>query len=144
MGLYGANALNTLESMATSNAVMEMFLLDDLLKCSPEKIQEFCDSEAAKVLMEKAVLSKKAVYRINLQKKDLLTRQKLMAYQLAKEAKSPHYAKLKKYTALRKQEINAIWKQFGPKAQKLAKIAQKEYIKTAKSVVDNDKDDDKS
>jgi len=131
MGLYGAQAITTLESTATSNAVMEMFLVDDLLKGPSDKIHEFCVSEAAHVLMERQVLKKPTLMRLS-KADDERRRVKLMAYQLAKEAKSPHYAKLKKYTSLRKTEINAIMKQFGPKAEKMAKIAQKEYIKTAK------------
>ena len=143
MGLYGADTLTTYDSIATSNAVMEMFLVDDLLKCSPEKIQEFCNSEAAQVLMERQVLSKRAIVKLNMREIDAKRRAKMMAYQLAKEAKSPHYAKLKKYTSLRKQEINAIMKQYGPKAEKLAKIAQKEYIKTAKNAIEPAESDPK-
>ena len=137
MGLYGANAIATLESTATSNAVMEMFLVDDLLKGPSDKVQEFCVSEAAQVLMERQVLKKPTLMRLS-KADDEKRRIKLMAYQLAKTSNSPHYAKLKKYTALRKQEINAIMKQFGPKAEKMAKIAQKEYIKTAKVAVANE------
>ena len=130
MGLYGANPLKTLESQAKSGSVMEMFLVDDILRMPSKNIHTFCESEEAKVLVEKAVLKKPTMMRLS-KVDDEKRRVKLIAYKLAKEAGSPHYKKLKIYTAKRKEEINAIMKQYGPKAEKMAKIAQKEYIKTA-------------
>lgn len=130
MSLYGANPLKTLESQATSEAVMEMFLVDDILRMPSKNIHTFCESEEAKVLVEKAVLKKPTMMRLS-KADDERRRIKLIAYNLAKEGNSPHYRKLKDYTAKRKDEINAIMKQYGGKAEKMAKIAQKEYIKTA-------------
>ena len=130
MGLYGANPLKTLESQATSEAVMEMFLVDDILRMPSKNIRTFCESEEAKVLVEKAVLKKPTLIRLG-KEADKARRVKLIAYKLAKEGNSPHYRKLKDYTAKRKVEINAIMKQYGGKAEKMAQIAQKEYIKTA-------------
>ena len=130
MGLYGANPLKTLESQATSEAVMEMFLVDDLFRMPSKNIRTFCESEEAKVLVEKAVLKKPTMMRLS-KADDERRRIKLIAYKLAKEAGDPNYKKLKMYTAKRKQCINAIMKKYGTKAEKMAKIAQKEYIKTA-------------
>lgn len=130
MGLYGANPLKTLESEATSEAVMEMFLVDDILRMPSKNIRTFCESEEAQVLVEKAVLKKPTMMRLS-KADDKRRRIKLIAYKLAKEGNSPHYRKLKDYTAKRKVEINAIMKQYGSKAEKMAQIAQKEYIKTA-------------
>ena len=130
MGLYGSNPLKTLEAEATSNAVMEMFLVDDILRMPSKNIRNFCESEEAKILVEKAVLRKPTLIRLG-KDADKNRRVKLIAYKLAKEANSPHYRKLKDYTAKRKTEINAIMKQYGHKAEKMAQIAQREYIKTA-------------
>lgn len=139
MGLYGANPLSTLESIATSNEVQEMFLVDALLKESSDYIHEYCESEAAKVLMEKAVLRKPTMMRLG-KEDDQKRRTKLMAYQLAKLNNSKDYAMLKKYTALRKKSINNIMKKYGPKAEKMAKISQKEFIKGAGRTIRPDDD----
>lgn len=130
MGLYGANPLKTLESQATSEAVMEMFLVDDILRMPSKNIRTFCESEEAKVLVEKAVLKKPTMMRLS-KADDERRRIKLIAYKLAKEAGDPNYKKLKMYTGKRKECIAAIMKKYGTKAEKMARIAQKEYIKTA-------------
>ena len=133
MSLYGASHILTMEAAATSDEVLEMFLVDDLLKGSSDQIKEFCESAEAKILQEKAVLKKPTMMRLS-KVDDEKRRVKLMAYQLAKEANDPEWAKLKKYTSLRKQSIAKIMKKYGPKAEKMAKIAQKNYIAKSRAV----------
>ena len=65
-------------------------------------------------------------------------RVKLMAYQLAKNANDPQFTKLKMYTAKRKECIAKIMQKYGSKATKMAKIAQKNYIATAKKIQGTD------
>ena len=133
MSLYGANNNKSIEEIATSNAVMEMFLIDDMLHGTSEQISKFCESEEAKVLVEKSVLNKPSLMRLS-KADDEKRRVKIIAYNLAKEANDPEWTKMKKYTALRKQSINKLMKKYGKKAQRIAKVAQKEYIKTSKGV----------
>ena len=130
MSLYGTTQLSNMESIANSNEVLEMLIVDDVLRGTNEQIREFVESDFAKVLMEKAVLKKPTMMRLSKQD-DQKRRVKLMAYQLAKEANDPNFKKLKLYTAKRKECIGAIMKKYGPKAEKLATMAQKNYIKTA-------------
>lgn len=132
MSLYGTTQLASLEEEANSNEVLEMFLVDDVLKGTSDEIKQFCESEEAKILTEKAVLKKPTLMRLS-KADDERRRVKLMAYKLAKEANDPEWKKLKKYTALRKQSIAKIMQKYGRKADKLAKIAQKNYIKKAAS-----------
>ena len=133
MSFYGTNnAVQAMEEAACSNEVMEMLLVEDVLHMESDQIKEFCESEEAKILVEKAVLKKPTLIRLG-KADDEKRRIKLMAYQLAKEAKDPEWEKLKKYTALRKQSIAKIMKKYGMKATKMAKIAQKNYIATAKT-----------
>ena len=139
MGLYGADPLNTLESMATSDEIMEQMLIDDILSRPYDEIQEFCNSEAGKVILEKNAFAKKVVDKESQKKMDFNRRVKLMAYNLAKD--DPEFAKLKKYQALRKQSINKIMHKYGAKAEKMARMSQKEYVKNFKLDAPDKKED---
>ena len=134
MNLYGANdGHDSIEKIAESKEIFEMLLADDLMHGTSEQIQEFCESADAQVLVEKAVLNKPTLIRLS-KMDDEKRRVKIIAYQLAKDANDPEWTKMKKYTALRKQSIRKIMRKFGKKAQRIAKISQKEYIKKAKSM----------
>lgn len=133
MSLYGAQTLTSMDEAATSDRVLEMFIVDDIIRQSSDQIKEFCESEEARILQEKAVLKKPTMMRLSKQD-DAKRRVKLIAYQLAKDANDPEWNKLKKYTALRKESIAKIMKKYGSKAERLAKISQKNYIATAKKI----------
>lgn len=135
MSLYGNSQVMAMEEAAKSNTIMEAFLVDDIIRLSQEQIKEFCESETAKVLQEKAVLKKPTMMRLS-KEDDQKRRIKLIAYQLAKDANDPEWAKLKKYTALRKESIQKIMNKYGAKATKMAKIAQKNYIAVAQKATD--------
>lgn len=133
MSLYGTEALKSTEEFATSNAVLESLYVDDLLRLESSQLKKFCESEEAKILVEKQVLKKPTLMRLS-KADDERRRTKLLAYQLAKESNDPLWDKLKKYQKLRKETINAIMKKYGNKAARMSKIAQKKYIKSAASV----------
>lgn len=129
-GLYGAGQVANMEAIANSNAVLEMFFVDDILHGTSDQIKQFCESAEAKILVEKAVLKKPTMMRLS-KADDEKRRIKLMAYQLAKEGNDPEWEKLKTYTTKRKASINKIMTKYGSKAERLAKMAQKNYIATA-------------
>lgn len=131
--LFGSSQLATMDAVANSNEVLEMFFVDDILKGNSEQIREFCESEEAKILQEKSILKKPTLMRLS-KADDEKRRVKLMAYQLAKEAGDPNWTKLKSFTSKRKDCIEKIMTKYGPKAEKMAKIAQKNYIATASKV----------
>lgn len=133
MSLYGATPIDSIEKIGNGNELLEMYLVDDILRQNSDDIRTFCESEQAKILQEKAVLRKSTMMRLSKQD-DFQRRVKLAAYQLAKEANDPEFDKLKKYTALKKQSANKIMKKYGVKAEKVAKVGQKNYIKTASKV----------
>lgn len=133
MSLYGTDSLTSVEELANSNTILEMLFTDDILRLNDEQIKEFCTSESAKILEEKAVLKKPTLVRLS-KADDEKRRVKLIAYQLAKDANDPEWTKLKSYTAKRKESINKIMKKYGNKAKKIAKLAQKNYINTAKKL----------
>ena len=62
MSLYGAKPIDSIEKIGNSNEILEAFFVDDILKMSSEEIHEFCKSEEAKILVEKAVLVHQDVY----------------------------------------------------------------------------------
>lgn len=130
MSLYGTQIVNSIENIANSDRFLEMMIVDDVLRGTSDQIKAFCESAECKVLQEKQVLRKPTMMRLS-KADDEKRRIKLAAYELAKEANDPEFVKLKKYTALRKQSIAKIMKKYGPKAEKIAKSAQKNYIKTA-------------
>ena len=130
MKLYGTSPLTSMEEMANSKEVLEMLLVDDVMGGSSEQIKEFCESPEARILQEKSILKKPTMMRLS-KADDEKRRVKLMAYQLAKTANDPEFTKLKNYTEKRKASIAKIMTKYGPKAEKMAKIAQKKYIATA-------------
>ena len=137
--LYGTSQITSIEEMANSEELQRLFLLDDILSESAESIQEFVNSEEGAVLMEKAALDKKIIDRATVRKMDLHKRIVLTAFLMAKQAKSPDWAKLVKYTKLKKMYKKRVIDKFGKKAERVAKIAQKNYIKNSRKAKKEDK-----
>lgn len=133
MSLYGSTPVDSIEKIGNSNELLEAYFVEALLRQDSDDIHAFCESEEAKILQEKAVLKKPTMMRLS-KADDEKRRIKLAAYQIAKEANDPEFAKLKKYTALKKASANKIMSKYGTKAAKVAKVAQKNYIKTAGKV----------
>ena len=131
--LYGTTHIASIEEAANSNSLLELYLVDDILKGTSEEIKNFCESEEAQILIEKQVLNKPTLHRLS-KEDDLKRRVKLTSYQLAKDSNDPNWNKLVKYQKLRKQYAQNILNKYGNKAERIAKIAQKNYIKTARSV----------
>lgn len=131
--LYGASHISSIEEAANDNALMELYLIDDVLRGTDEQISKFCESEQASILVEQGVLKKNALVRMNTIESDFNRRVKLTSYQLAKENKDPNFAKLVKYSALKKEYANKILEKWGKQAARIAKVAQKNYIKKMKS-----------
>lgn len=132
MSIYGTDALNSTTNDVNMNAVVEDFLYDDISRGTDEQIKEFCESDAAKVLEAANVLRKPTLMRLG-KSDDLKRRQKLTALELARQANDPIWKKLAANRKKEKQYINQIMKKYGNKANKVAKVAQKDYVKAAKT-----------
>ena len=134
MGLYSSSAhIQSDSDIANSDQLMEMLLAEDILRGTDEEIKTFCESSEAKILVEKNMLKKNTLMRIS-KKDDLKRRTKLIAYRLAKEAKDPLWTKLVKYHTLKKEMASKILEKYGAKAERIAKEAQKAYLKKTASV----------
>ena len=132
MSLYGHQQVKKVAEAADVNMqqIVEGLFYSDLSRGTNDQIQEFCNSPQAQVLVEKSVLKKGTLMRLS-KSDDEKRRIKLVAYQLAKEAKDPNWDKMNKYRKLWKHHRDLIMKKHGAKAAKIAKVAQKEYIKVA-------------
>ena len=128
MSIFGTEALE--ENLMDSNALVEMFLADEIGRMDSDTIKQFCESAEAEALVEANVLRKPTLVRLG-KKDDAKRRQKLAAFQLAKENNDPNWKKLCKNRVQEKKLIAAIMQRWGTKADRNAKIAQKEYIKNA-------------
>lgn len=131
--LYGSAQIASIEEAAKSDALMELYLVDDIMSGTPEQIKQFCESEEAQILIEKQVLNKPTLHRLS-KADDLKRRVKLTAYALAKQANDNNWKMLVKYSGLKKQYANKILAKYGKRAEKIAKIAQKEYIKKSRAL----------
>lgn len=131
--LYGTTHISSVEEVANDDRLMGMFIVDDVLRGTQGDIKKFCESEEAKILVEKQVLNKPTLHRLSKQD-DLKRRIKLISYQMAKDANDPLWAKLVKFQKLKKEYAQKILNKYGKKAERAAKIAQKNYIKKARSL----------
>jgi len=133
MALYGHEVLNEdLTNEVNMDELVEMYFIDDISRMSTKQIKEFCESEQAAALQEKAVLTKPTMMRLSKQD-DETRRIKLACYQLAKEAHDPNFDKMIKYRALWKKYRGIIFQKYSNKATRVARVAQKEYLKKARS-----------
>ena len=133
MGLYGHNIENEdFSNDINMDALVEMYFIDDISRMSTKQIKEFLESDQAKALEEKAVLTKPTMMRLSKQD-DETRRIKLACYQLAKEANDPNFAKMVKYRELWKKYRAVIFQKYANKATRVAKAGQKEYLKKARS-----------
>ena len=133
MALYGHEVLTEdFSNDINMDALIEMYFIDDISRMSSKQIKEFCESEQAKALQEKAVLTKPTMMRLSKQD-DETRRIKLACYQLAREAKDPNFDKMIKYRALWKKYRGVIFQKYANKATRIAKVGQREYLKKARS-----------
>lgn len=131
--LYGTSHISSIEEIANSTELLEKFLVDDILKGSSDDIHQFCESEEAQILVEKQVLNKPTLHRMS-KADDFKRRITIASYQLAKDANDPLWKKLCKFHTLKKEMKKKILAKYSKKATRIARIAQKKYIKAAKSV----------
>lgn len=124
-----------LEDTAQSvvEATAASYLYTELAKLDDEARKEFVESAEAEALLEKAVLNKKTMVRLSRQD-DMARRVKIAAYQLAKDKKDPLWTKLVLNRVKERQFIAKIVQKYHNAAVKLAKVGQREFIKSASKI----------
>lgn len=130
--IYGSAILGTCAEGVDMQALVEKIAFDDISRGSDTQIKEFCEGPQAQALLEKGVFKKPSLMRLG-QSDDLKRRKKLTAFELARQAKDPLWTKLEKNRKQQKELIAKIMAKYGNKAEKVSKVAQKEYIKRAKA-----------
>lgn len=105
------------------------FLYMELARLSDEDREAFVKSEQCQQLMEAGLISKKTLIRLS-KNDDLSRRRKMVAFQLAKEKNDPLWKALVKNRIKERQLIRAIATKYRTGADRGAKIAQKEYLKS--------------
>lgn len=116
------------ESFKDPNAVMEMFILDEVSSLPDEKIQEFCKpGGVGEALVEAGKFKKNTLVRLS-KKDDLSRRETMVAMQMAKEKNDPLWRKFVKKTAERNELKAAIIKKYSTKAGRVAKKAQADFL----------------
>ncbi len=139
MSLYGHKFLSESVNEADEELAgidlqpfIEMMAYDDISRGTEEQIHEFMESELATVLTERNVLSKKAVYKLNQRDIDKKRRIKMAAYGLAQQQNDANFKKMKLYRSKWKEYRAKVLQKYARKAERIATIAQREYIKAAK------------
>lgn len=129
MVLFGHNYLAeaTIDDIDIKPFV-EAMAYDDLSRLDQDSLREFCESPTAKALLEKQVLQKGTLMRLSKQD-DRKRRIKLCAYQLAKADKNTNWKKMIYHRSEWRKYRDLVMKQYGKRAEKIADISQREYIK---------------
>lgn len=112
------------------DALDEACVIAYLSRQPDEVIQEFAQSEECQVLINEGKISKKTIIKLN-KNNDLIRRQTLAAYQIAKQKNDPNWAKFIKYKALANKYKQEIIRKYGNRTVAIAKKSQRDFV-TAK------------
>ena len=136
--IYGNGAFNSgIDNSEIPEGFLEQCIVDEVSHLTDEQIQEFCNSPEAEQMVQEGTMRKKTLVRLS-KKDDMSRRRTMAAFSIAREKKDPLFNKLalnRVWTKLvknRVQErklIGEIVKKYGTKADRVAKIGQKEYLK---------------
>lgn len=130
MGIFSANNNNGInESLKNPGELLESYIFDELSHLTDEKKQEFINSDEAKEMEEAGIIGRRTLVRLSKQD-DLARRHKMAAFQLAKENDDPLWNLLVKNRIKERELINKITTKYASRATRVAKIGQKDYLKT--------------
>ena len=108
--IYGNGAFNSgIDNSEIPEGFLEQCIVDEVSHLTDEQIQEFCNSPEAEQMVQEGTMRKKTLVRLS--KKD------------------PLWTKLVKNRVQERKLIGDIVKKYGAKADRVAKIGQKEYLK---------------
>jgi hypothetical protein len=131
MGIYtsqnGSNA--EIDSIDVNmDELMEAFAYDDFASCSDAEKRYLIESGQFAILEKKNITNKKTLVRLN-KNDDISRRTTMAALQLAKDNNDPLWKALKINRIKERKLLAAIEKKYNSRAQKVARIGQKEYLK---------------
>lgn len=133
MGIFNESSSYGMSEEKLQNYV-EMFLADDLSRLNSVQLAEFCaPGGTGEALCEAKILGKKTFVRLS-KSDDLDRRITMVAMNMAKDNNDPLFDKLALNRVKEKELLGKIKGKYGMKAEREAKVAQKEYIKTMRKV----------
>ena len=121
------------QELANPNAYTDALICAEASRLSQDERVAFAESEEAQALLEKQMISRRTLVRLS-KKDDLARRVKMAAFQVAKEKKDPLWTKLVLNRVKERQLIAKIVQKYHNAAVKLAKVGQREFIKSASKV----------
>lgn len=135
MGLFTkGNVEVTVEnSIKNKDEYEQLMIADEIANMDKESLEEFCKPGGlGETLVTEGKLKNRTIIRLS-KKDDLARRKKMNCYQLAKEANSTAWKKFHYHRTEALKYEKQMFKQFGAKAERLAKESQRDYIKGDKN-----------
>jgi hypothetical protein len=123
---------SVVEGVQDTNLFDECCIYLEMKDLSKEERQELLESKEFAALEAKGLIGKKTIVKLK-KEDDLERRETMMAFQLAKEADDPLWSKLALNRVKERELIGKIQTKYGQRANRAARIAQKDYIKKIKS-----------
>lgn len=109
-------------------AMTEMFLLDDLAKCTLEERNQFLASEECQILEAKGAIGRKTIVKLD-KTDDLERRINLACLQLSRSKNDPLWAKLEKNKMQYHKLMADIRRKYQNAGKRLAVASQKAYLR---------------
>ena len=126
--IYG-NVLNEgIDNSEIPAGLVEPYIVDEVSQLTEEQIQEFCHSPEAEQMVQEGTMRKKTLVRLS-KKDDMSRRRTMAAFSIARQKKDALWTKLVKNRVQERKLIGEIVKKYGNKADRVAKVGQKEYLK---------------
>ena len=110
------------------DSINEALLIEECMSFDNDQLTAFLESDLCKQLVTEGKLRKNSIVILG-KDGDLSKRKKLICLSLAKQAKDSDWTALKKNRIKERHLIGKIVKKYGAKADKLAKVSQKDWIK---------------
>ena len=129
MGIFSGN-YNDIDHVTLKHpeALLEAYIYDELSALSDSQKKAFLESEECAVMEAKKLIGRKTLIRLS-KSDDLNRRTTMAAMQLAKENKDPLWDKLVKNRVKERELLGKIRQKYSNKAQRAAKIGQREHLK---------------
>lgn len=132
MGIFStASPYESIEEAADGidlSVLEEAYIYEELSHMSDELRQEFLKSDECKAMQEKALIGRKTLIRLD-KNDDLSRRRKMAAFEIAKQKGDVLWDKLTLNRVKERDLISKIMAKYGGKAERVARIGQRDHLK---------------
>ena len=116
------------QELQGASELREAYIYDELSRLPDDKRKEFWESEQCQSMLEAGLIGRKTLVRLS-KSDDMERRITMAAMQLAKDHNDPLWDKLAVNRVRERDLLSKITTKYGAKAQRVAKMGQKEYLK---------------